>query len=162
MYCGSEKAAHERPVFDVLELRLLLSDMTFWPGEMISTDMVGPSSDYAMASAGDGNAAAISASLHDLEIAWHENLGPAPLPGEIRSVRVARGVDYEMSAWGGDDAFEFEIGVSGMNLTRLIVTTPWGRRLDSDEMLPNWDGASRYEMEYGPLTSSVGIEEGAS
>jgi len=79
---GRETAAPERPVFHVLEPRLLLSDTMFGPPQGVSLSTDGPVCAYATDLDGDGDADVLSASLgaglwyiNQDKIAWYENLG---------------------------------------------------------------------------------------
>ena len=89
MDCGSEKAVPERPVFDTLEPRLLLSDTMFGPPQGISMSADGAVCAYATDLDGDGDADVLSASIGDDKIAWYENFGGGVFGERGRDPRLA-------------------------------------------------------------------------
>ena len=75
----------------------------------------------------------------------------APAPG-IFEVWYVRGIDYEVPGFSNDDAYNYEIELSGTGITNISLSLPWSQVLESSLLVPeNWNGQDPIELEVGAL-----------
>ena len=154
---GGEIEVGLEPTGDSEELEeMLAADATGWS----PLDALDPSTEYQF-QLDFLNAGVVQVAGVDVHVGgWTECevLFTTAGAGELTNVWVDRGRDYEYPG-AGDDYYEYCVSVSGIALTGLAVTTPWGEVAGGGLLPDPWDGAF-YQYSDGNMYFEAGTDNG--